>query len=40
MKSDENWSSSFREEEILRFHGFILIYSTGARADNPQAAKF
>ena len=32
MISGENWSSGFREEE---FHGFIPVYSTGARADNP-----
>ena len=28
------------EEEVYKFHGFIPVYSTGARADNPQGAKF
>ena len=40
MKSGENWSSGFREEDVERFHGFLPVYSTGARADNPQGAKF
>ena len=32
----ENWSSGFREEDIYRFQGFIPVYSTGAKADNPK----
>ena len=40
MKSGENWSSTFREEDVKRFHGFIPVYSTGAKADNPQRANF
>ena len=39
MKPRENWSSGFREEDIKRFHGFISVYITGARADNPQGGK-
>ena len=30
----------FREKEGWRFHGFIPVYSTEARADNLQEAKF
>ena len=40
MKSGENWSSGLREEDVLRFHGFIPVYSTGARADNPKGQNF
>ena len=40
MKSGENWSSGFREEDIYRFQGFIPVSSTEARADNPQGVKF
>ena len=36
MKSGEDWSSGFREEDIYIFQGFIPVYSTGARTDNPR----
>ena len=35
MKSGEHWSSGFGEEDVSRFYGFLLVYSTGARVDNP-----
>ena len=34
MKSGENWSSHFREEDVKRLHDSITVYSPGARADN------
>ena len=35
IKVEENWPSSFREEDISRLNDFIHVYSTGERADNP-----
>ena len=35
VKSGENWSSGFREETVERLHGFIPVYSTGAKAHSP-----
>ena len=40
VKSDENWSSGFREEYIYRFQGFIPVYSTMTRADNSRGQNF
>ena len=40
MKSDEHCSRGLREEDILRLHNFIPVYSHGARADNPKGTKF
>ena len=43
MKSDENCSSSFREEDIEILHNFIHfihVYSPKARADNSQGKNF
>ena len=40
MKSDENCSSEFREKDIKILHNFIHVYSSGAKADNPQGTKF
>ena len=31
VKSGENWSSCFREEDILRLQDFIQVYSPGAK---------
>ena len=39
MKSGENWSSCFREG-VQRLQEFILVYRTGARADNPGGQNF
>ena len=35
IKVEENWPSSFREEDISRLNDFIHVYSPGERADNP-----
>ena len=35
MTSGENWSSYFREKDILRLQDFIHVYTAGAMADNP-----
>ena len=37
IKVEENWPSSFREEDISRLNDFIHVYSPGERADNPGA---
>ena len=39
MKSEENGSSGFRDEDVLRFHDFIPVYRPGARAERV-GAKF
>ena len=41
MKSGENCTSGFREENILKLHNFIHahVHSPGARADNPPGDK-
>ena len=40
MKSGENWSSCFREEDVERLQDCIYVYSSGARADKPGGTKF
>ena len=35
IKVEENWPSSFREEDISRLNDFIHVYTPGERADNP-----
>ena len=35
VKSGENWPNVFREEDVVRFHSFIHVYSPWARADKP-----
>ena len=40
MKFGENFSNSFKEEDIKKLHNFIHVYSPVARADNPQGTKF
>ena len=35
IKVEENWPSSFREEDISRLNDFIHVYSPEERADNP-----
>ena len=40
MKSGEDRSNSFREEEVKILRNFIHVYSPAARADNPQGTKF
>ena len=40
MKSGNNCSNGFREEDIEILHNFIHVYSTGVRADNPPGTKF
>ena len=35
MKSVENWSSCFREQDSQRLRDLIHVYGPGARADNP-----
>ena len=39
VKSGENCSRSFREEDTKNLHNFIHVYSPGARVDNPQETK-
>ena len=39
MKSGENGSSGFREEDISKVHNFIYVYSLVAWVDNPQGTK-
>ena len=40
IKVEENWPSSFREEDISRLNDFIHVYSPGERADNPGGQNF
>ena len=40
VKSSENCSSSFRDEDIKTLHNFVHVYRPGARTDNPQGKTF
>ena len=40
VKSGENWSNCFKEEDVSRLHDFMHVYSPGARAVNHGRQKF